>query len=149
MAFFERTPDYRAMYPDASDEVIKYLRKSHRKMQYADYDRKVQRCKVDADKQTVTFTPSREDSLERLMDEDKQFKDENDLLEDTVVNSVMIAKMMECVAMLPEDERELIVELFFNSKSQYQLAAEWNVPRMTICNRKNRITAKLRKMMEK
>lgn len=149
MAIFERTPNYRAMYPDASDKVIKCLRKGHRKMQYAEYDLKVQQCKVDADKQTVTFIPSREDSLERLMDEDKQFKDETEPLEDTVVKSVMIAKMMECVAMLPEDERELIVELFFNGKSQHKLAAEWNVPRMTICSRKDRIISKIKQMVEK
>lgn len=149
MAIFERTPDYRAIYPEASDKVIKCLRKGHRKMQYAEYDLKVQRCKVDADKQKVTFIPSREDSLERLMDEDKQFKDETESLEDTVVKSVMIAKMMECVAMLPEDERELIMALYFQGKTQTMLEKETGVKQQTNSYREKQIRGKLKKMMEK
>ena len=116
MADFLRTPNYRAMYPDASDEVIKCLRKGHRKMEYAEYALKAERIRVDAKNKKFTFIPSREDSLERLMDEDKQFKDAAESLEDMAIKTVMIAKMMECVALLSEADRKLITELFFNGK---------------------------------
>ena len=58
-----RTPNYREMYPDASDEVIKCLRKVHRKMEYAEYDLKAERIRVDAKNKKVTFIPSREDLM--------------------------------------------------------------------------------------
>lgn len=148
MAKFERTPNYRAMYPDANDQVIECLEKGHRKEEYAGYDRKVERCVVDYEEETVSFILSREDSLDRLLNEDKQFADASESPEDMAVRTIMIEKMMECVERLSEQERKLITELFFNEKSQHQLAVEWNIPRMTICSRKDKIIAKLKKMME-
>ncbi|MEG1926675.1 MAG: sigma-70 family RNA polymerase sigma factor [Ruthenibacterium sp.] len=147
MAKFLRIPNYREMYPDASDEVIKCLRKSHRKMEYAEYDLKAERIRVDAKKQKVIFIPSREDSLERLMDEDKQFQDTAESPEDMAIKAVMIAKMMECVALLSDAERELITELFFNEKSQRNLCEKYRISQPAIKKRQDKILAKLKKMM--
>lgn len=148
MAKFLRTPNYREMYPDASDEVIKCLRKGHRKMEYAEYDLKAERIRVDAKYKKVVFIPSREDSLERLLDEDKQFEDGGESPEDMAIQTVMISKMMECVALLSDVERKLITELFFNGKSEREWSVECGVPQKTLNDRKNRILAKIKKLME-
>ena len=50
---------------------------------------------------------------------------------------------------LPEDERSLIDELFFNEKSERKLAAELDIPRMTLSDKKNRILRKLKKLLDK
>ena len=42
MASKYRVPNFREMYPDASNEVIKELRTSERKMIYQEYDRKIE-----------------------------------------------------------------------------------------------------------
>lgn len=147
MAKFLRTPNYREMYPDASDEVIKCLRKGHRKMEYAEYDLKAERIRVDAKNKKVTFIPSREDSLERLLDEDKQFECSGESPENMAIQTVMISKMMDCVALLSDAERELITELFFNEKSQRNLCEKYKISQPAIKKRQDKILAKLKKMM--
>nr|WP_319489739.1 sigma factor-like helix-turn-helix DNA-binding protein [uncultured Caproiciproducens sp.] len=49
---------------------------------------------------------------------------------------------------LPEDERTLIDELFFNNKSERMLAAELGIATMTLHDRKHRILRKLKKLLE-
>lgn len=148
MAKYEYDVDYRKLYPEASDDVVRFLHHDDQKRKYKDYDLKAETFVADQEKCVAVFIPSREDSLERLLDEDKQFKQDCKPLEDEVIQSVMIAKMMECVALLTEAERKLIAELFFNGKSEREWSAECKIPRMTICDRKNRILEKLKKLMD-
>jgi hypothetical protein len=46
-----RIPDYRRMYPTASEEVIAVLKQSERKLQYQEYDLKVEKFVLDEEKQ--------------------------------------------------------------------------------------------------
>lgn len=50
-----RIPDFRKLYPEASEEVIAVLRTTERKMQYQEYDLKATQTVVDQDGQTVTM----------------------------------------------------------------------------------------------
>lgn len=61
-----KIPDFRKMYPEASEEVISVLRTSERKMQYQEYDLKRARNIVDPKTGEKMTIPSREDSYERL-----------------------------------------------------------------------------------
>ena len=54
-----RIPDFRKMYPEASEEIIAVLRTTERKMQYQEYDLKMERTVIDQENQTVTNIPSR------------------------------------------------------------------------------------------
>ena len=63
-----RLPDFKKIYPEASEEVIAVLKTTERKMQYQEYDLKAERTIIDKEKQTVTVIPSREDSYERLLE---------------------------------------------------------------------------------
>lgn len=134
--------NYRKRYPEASDVVIEVLEKSDRKMEYQQYDLKVERCHIDSLNRTVTYIPSREDSYERLIEENRQFSSEEESVEDA-------EKMLSSLKLLTPEERELISELFFKGKSEHQLAAETGIPRMTIHNRKRRILVHLKKLIEK
>lgn len=149
MAKLEKRTNYRQKYPGFSDEIIKVLEKSDRKMEYQQYDLKAERCRIDCTKCNVTYIPSREDSYERLLDENRQFAAQSESVEDTAVKAVMIERMLNSLKLLDPKERELIEKLFFKGKSEHQLAAETDIPRMTIHNRKNRILAKLKKFIEK
>ena len=149
MAKFEKKINYRKKYPGLSDEIINVLEKSDRKMEYQQYDLKVERYRIDYTKGTVICLPSREDSFDRLLEENKQFADDTESVEDTAVNAVLIEKMLKCLKLLSPEEQELISELFFKGKSEHQLAKITGTPRMTIHNRKNRIITKLKKLLEK
>ena len=69
-------------------------------------------------------------------------------VEDIVVDRLIAEKLHECLAQLSKEEQELIFSLFFQNKSEHQLAAETGIPRMTIHNRKKRILARLKKLLE-
>lgn len=49
---------------------------------------------------------------------------------------------------LPEDERSLIDELFFNDKKEADLAAELLVTQQAVSKRKKKILDKLKKMID-
>ena len=72
-----KIPDFRKMYPEASEEVIAVLRTSERKMQYQEYDLKRARNIVDPKTGEVMTVPSREDSYERLQEMAVQFPEED------------------------------------------------------------------------
>ncbi len=149
MAHLEKKSDYRKKYPELSDEIIKVLEQSDRKMEYQQYDLKTERFRVHYATQTVICVPSREDSYDRLLEEDRQFASEDESVEDSAVKTVMIEKMLECLTMLTLTEQELVTALFFEGKSERQLAKQTGVPQKTINDRKAKILVKLIKLMEK
>ena len=67
---------------------------------------------------------------------------------DSIVTKIMIEKLKECLSLLSDDELNLIIQLFYEEKSQRQLSEESGIPVMTISDRKNRILKKLKKYME-
>lgn len=54
----------------------------------------------------------------------------------------------EALAKLSDEERHLITQLFYFSRSEKDMAAELNVTRRTINNRKRGILRKLRRLIE-
>jgi len=149
MAKFKGKTNYRKKYPGLKDEIIEVLEKSDRKMEYQQYDLKVERYRIDCTKGTVTYIPSREDSYDRLLKENRQFTADAEEVEDVAVKAVMIEKMLGCLKMLSPEEQELITEIFFKGKSERQLSAETGIPNMTIHDRKIKILDKLKKLLEK
>lgn len=149
MLDFRERINYRKKYPELNDELVEILQKSDRKMEYQQYDLKKERCRIDYVNGKVTYVPSREDSYERLLEENKQFSDNTESVEDSVVKTIMIEKMLDCLKQLSPKEQEMISELFFRGKSERQLSEQTGIHYMTIHDRKIRILLKLRKLMEK
>ena len=79
-----KIPDFRKLYPEASEEVIAVLRMTERKMQYQEYDLKTERTVIDQKTQTVRIIPSRDDSYERLLEQEVQFEGENQTEESVI-----------------------------------------------------------------
>jgi len=70
-------------------------------------------------------------------------------IEDSIITKDMIARTLECLIHLDENEQLLIGELFFKGKSERQLSAETGMPQKTINDRKRKILLKLKKYIEK
>lgn len=68
---------------------------------------------------------------------------------DKLIHQEQLESLWSALQYLPEDERRLIDELFFNEKSERKLASELGVPRMTLSDKKHRILGKLKKFMDK
>lgn len=69
-------------------------------------------------------------------------------VEDAAIHKIMEDKLHHCLDLLPMHERELLIELYFNEKSESQLARELGVRQPTIYYRKQNILKKLQKMIK-
>lgn len=69
-------------------------------------------------------------------------------VEDAVVRRLMADKLHQCLEKLSAEERDLIVEIYFNEKSEVQLAKESGILRQTINHRKKQILKKFQKMLK-
>lgn len=74
--------------------------------------------------------------------------DDSEALEDSVIRKMMIEKLPEAVATLTEDEKELVYQLYFNHKSERQLALEFGVSNVAVNKRKNNVLSKLKNYFE-
>lgn len=144
-----RIPDYRKLYPEASEEVIAVLKTTERKMQYQEYDLKVEQAIVDQDGQTVTFIPSREDSYERLLEQDVYFVETTDSMEETAIRNIQSQQLHKALSLLTDDERDLIEQLFFEERTERDLAVEYGLSQRGINKRKQRILKHLRELLKK
>ena len=148
MAKAYRIPDYKKMYPEAGEEVISLLRTTERKMQYQECDLKTEQTVINQKDQTITTIPSREDSLERLADQEVQFAGETESVEETVLRKLQYAQLHKALSLLLDDERELIDRLFFQGQTEREAAADMGIYRNAVHKRKNHILEKLKNFLE-
>lgn len=149
MAKAYRIPDYKKMYPEAKEEVINLLRTTERKMQYQEYDLKTEQTVINQENQAIITIPSREDSLERLADQEMQFVGESESVEETVLRRLRYEQLHKAISLLSDDERELVDRLFFQGQTEREAAAEMGIYRNAVHKRKNRILEKLKNFLEK
>ncbi|MFR5632708.1 MAG: RNA polymerase sigma factor [Monoglobales bacterium] len=143
-----RIPDFRKMYPEASEEVIAVLRTTERKMQYQEYDLKSEQTIIDQENQTVTIIPSREDSYERLVEQSVQFREETLSLDEWIIRRLEIEQLHKALNVLSDDERYLIIQLYFEERTEREVAEELGVYHNAVHKQKMRILAKLKKILE-
>lgn len=144
-----RMPDFRKLYPEASEEVIAVLRTTERKMQYQEYDLKVERTITDEQGQIVEVVPSREDSYERLLEMDEQFAEDAASVEEQAIHNILIQQLHKALSLLSEDERLLMEQLYFEGRTEREIAKERGVYHNAIHKQKNRVLDKLKKILEK
>ena len=75
-------PNYQKIYPELIErpDILKFLNQSDQKMKYMEVDLKQNEFIQDLDKKVAILLPSKEDSLERLQEEEHcQFPDEQDI----------------------------------------------------------------------
>lgn len=143
-----RLPDFKKIYPEASEEVIAVLKTTERKMQYQEYDLKVEQTIVDEENQTVTVIPSREDSYERLLELSVQFMDQALGTEAQAIQRLEAERLHKALSCLSDDDQYLIRQLYFEERTERDLAKELQVSQKGINKRKNRILGLLREMMK-
>lgn len=127
MAKQYRIPDFKKMYPEASEEVIAVLRTTERKMRYQEYDLKVQRSIFNKKNNTMEVIPSREDSYERLQEQEVQFAETGLGTEELVIQNLQFEQLHKALFLLSEDEQYLIKQLFFEERTERDLAAEYHL----------------------
>lgn len=127
-----------------SEEIYKEYYKMKRRERYLEEDVKVGSSTFDPETGKITYKPSKEDSIERLMDKGKDFEDEKSV-EDIVVDKAMLLILREAMKELDRKEAELIKDLFYKQMTVRAAADKRNVSHVTVMNRRDEILKKLRK----
>ena len=91
----------RGQFIEVTDEVYTAYMKGDRKIRYFENDLKTERTVKDKDGNIKQIFPSREDSLDRLMEDNaQQFPDSHESVEDIVIQKISLEKLhIETVAL--------------------------------------------------
>lgn len=144
-----RIPDFRKLYPEASEEVIAVLRTTERKMQYQEYDLKAEQIIVNQEGQIVEVISSREDSYERLLELEVQFREESAGTEELAIQNLQAEQLHKALALLSDDERYLMEQLYFKERTERELAKELGIYHNAVHARKKLILLKLKNILNK
>ncbi|MEG1684300.1 MAG: sigma-70 family RNA polymerase sigma factor [Oscillospiraceae bacterium] len=147
MAKYNSEAEYLVHCPNLSEEICNFLRKSDRKMEYFESDLKQERRRKGKSGAPDTYLPSREDSLDRLLELDKQFNcDDN--VQDRVEKAILIETMMHCLNQLPQAEHDLICAAFFAAQTQDVLAKKYGISQQAVSKKLKNALALLAKLMK-
>ena len=127
----------RGQFVEVTDEVYRVYMQGDRKMRYFENDLKTERFVLGKENQVVQIIPSREDSLDRLEDENaQQFSDEQESVESVVLHKLEVDRLHTALSLLAPEERALIQALFFEEKTERQYADVLGVYRNAVHVRK-------------
>ncbi|WP_021171309.1 Sigma-70, region 4 [Sporomusa ovata DSM 2662] len=127
-----------------SEEIYREYYQMARRERYMVNDIKVGRTNVDAKNGKVTFTPSKEDSIERLMEQGTDFTYDQ-VVEDIICDKAMLLILREALAELNREEQELIHDLYYKELTVREIGIQEKVSHMAIVKRHMRILDKLKK----
>ena len=106
---------------------------------------KVSRIEIDTENEKVVFVPSREDSIDRLSELGFEFEDTSFSI-DALDTAVTVEQALD---QLTFDERYIIESLFYNGRSERELANELGVTQFKIHYDKMKILSKMNKLLRK
>ena len=139
----------RGQYVEVTDEVYRAYMQGDRKMRYFENDLKTERFVLGREGQVVQIIPSREDSLDRLVDENaQQFSDEQESVESVALHKLEVDRLHTALSLLAPEERALIQALFFDERKESELAMELGISQPAVYKRKTKILKKLKLLLE-
>ncbi|RMD03214.1 sigma-70 family RNA polymerase sigma factor [Clostridium autoethanogenum] len=127
-----------------SEDVYKEYYKMARRERYMENDIKVGRINIEPKTGAATFIPSKEDSIERLMEQGSDFADVQ-AVEDIICDKAMLFILQKAMEELNHEEKELIEDLYYNNFTVRQTAQKENVSHVTIIKRHKKLLNKLKK----
>ena len=143
-------PNYERIYSgvEIKPEVMRVLRSSDRKMRYMERGIKMERVTEDPATHTVTVLPQREDSLERLIEEDgKQFASVDDLEEEVLLREE-IELLRMAVQKLKNDYRQIIYYRYWKGLTQEGIAKELSISQQGVSYLERQALFQLKTMLK-
>lgn len=134
---------------EVSEEVYQVYMQGNRKMRYFEKDLKTERTILAEDGTVQRVIPSREDSLDRLVDDNaRQFSDAGESVEDAVLRKLAEDELHQALEKLTDEEHALVYALFFEGKTERTYAKELGVAQVTVHKKKQRILKKLKEILK-
>ena len=133
---------------EVTDEVYDAYMKGDRKIRYFEIDLKTERMHIKGCDR-IAVVPSREDSLDRLMDDQAyQFSDDSEGVEEFVLRKVSYETLYEALDKLSKDEQTFVFAMFFENKTEREFAALMGITQPAIHKRKIKILDKLKNFLK-
>ncbi|MBQ4130943.1 MAG: sigma-70 family RNA polymerase sigma factor [Clostridia bacterium] len=141
---------YNGQFIEVTHEVYTVLIKSDRKIKYFENDLKEEKIILDKKGTVVEIIPSREDSLDRLQDDnERQFADNSDSVEEIALRNLRYEQLHNAISMLKPDEQALIEALYFNFLTQDDYAKQIGLSQQAVSKKRTKILKKLKIFIEK
>lgn len=138
-----------AQYIEVTDEVYSVYMKGQRKMQYFEKDLKTEQEVKDKNSNITRIIQSREDSLDRLINDNlRQFSDDSESVESVVQANDEINKLHIALKQLTDDEWIIIKMLFYDEMTERDTAKILGISQAAVNKKKHRILKKLKKIIE-
>lgn len=144
------SPDYSKLYSGVhiAPDVMRVLTGSDRKMRYCEYDLKTERVRKNTRTKATMVYPAREDSLDRLSEENnRHYALEVDSPEDLVAAQDEIIRLKQALWKLKPDEWELINLLYYKEMSEAEAGKMLGLSQQGISKRLKRIYRNLKKIL--
>lgn len=133
---------------EVSEEIYQVYMQGDRKMRYFETDLKTERTILAEDGTVQRIIPSREDSLDRLIDDNaRQFSDAGESVEDAVLRKLAEDELHRALEKLTDEEYALVYALFFEGKTERAYAKELGVSQVAVHKKKQRILKKLKEII--
>lgn len=139
---------YNGQIIEVTHEVYMVLIKTDRKIKYFERDLKEEKIILDKNGIVVKIVPSREDSLDRLKDDnERQFADDTESVEEIALRKIQYEQLHNAITMLKPDEQSLIEALYFKFLSQTDYASQLGLSQQAISKKCTKILKKIKKFL--
>lgn len=128
-----------------SEQVYRAYHHYARKEEYFTYDLKTEKFSCDQETQTVRFTPSREDSYERLLAANHQFAAAGPSPEEEAISNLWLEDLMRG---LSPEEQDIITQIYVLDRTEEEACAALHWARATLQRRKKTLLKKPRNLLK-
>lgn len=134
---------------EVTEEIYQAYMQGDRKMRYFETDLKIERTILDESGRIQQIIPSREDSLDRLVEDNaRQFEDTRESVEDAVLRKLAEDDLRQALTKLTDEEYALVYALFYEGRTERDYAKELGVSQVAVHKRKQRILKKLKGILK-
>ena len=136
-------PNYKRMYPNTiiTPDVMEALTQTDRAIEYGEYDRKQETFVVDQEAEIAYLSPAREDSYDRLMEEQHiEFQAPGSCFEDALMAKITVDELL---SRLPAEESALIQAIYLKGLTEEEYSRITGVSRSAVGKHKRRILCSL------
>lgn len=130
-----------------NEEIYKQYYKMARREKYMENDIKVGHINVDTENEKITFIDSKEDSINRLMEQGTDFEDDT-AIENIICDKAMLLILQEAMVELNRAEQELVKDIYYKNLTVREVAKNENVSHVAIVKRHKKVLDKLRKLFK-
>jgi len=138
---------------EVTEEVYIAYYRSKRRDRYFERDIKTETAIRDKDGGIIGYAPSKEDSLDRLIDSGEDFDNGQDSIEDVVIQGFTFDALHQALDSLPDADRRLIRALFFSNggagMTERECAEKFGISKTALHARKKKVLALLKNLLEK